>query len=75
MGASRTPRHERHEKLGRCPTWLDAIQVRLDLGGKRGQGLGDECRGAEDATLGVCESHIHVIARIKFSVESLPGVG
>ena len=27
-------------------------QVRLDLGGKRGQGLGDECRGAEDATSG-----------------------
>ena len=41
-----------HEQLGRCTTRLDAAQVRLDLGSKRGQGLGDECRGAEDATSG-----------------------
>ena len=49
-GASQTSSAEQRKRLG-CSTKCSS-QVRLDLGGKRGQGLGDECRGAEDATSG-----------------------
>ena len=73
MGASWTPLPERHEQLGRCPTSSDN-QVRLGLGVRGDKGSVTSV-WAEDTTSSGWESHIHVIAPIKLSVESRPGVG